>query len=94
MVANPDQVEAAVSQFGQLVFANTPSASAIVIAETAILYADEQCLAIWASMDASSLTGGNLSGVHTFRILDRRWVFLSLWTNATDLWESDCDAQL
>jgi predicted RNase H-like HicB family nuclease len=94
VVANPDQIQAALDEFDQMVFSTTPTAEAVVLTATDILYAEEGCLAVWASMDASSLTGGQLAGVHTFRMLEGRWMFLSLWANMTDLWESDCDVQL
>ena len=93
VVGNPNQVEAAVEQFGEMEFDNAPTSEAIVISDMEILRSDESCLAIWGNVEAG-FRDGALAGVHVFRSDDGRWLLINTWPLRGDLWSSDCEVSL
>jgi hypothetical protein len=94
VVANPDQIEAAVTQFGVMSFTAIPSPELLAFSDTEILQSDETCLAIWSVVDATQLVGASSSGVFTFLAESGSWYFISSWAFKEDLWQEDCQSQL
>jgi hypothetical protein len=93
VVGSESQVQAAVSQFGEIEFTGAPSPSDIAITDTEILLSTEDCLAVWAEFTISNSHTATASGVHVFRRPNDDWQFFSLWTYRDDLWEADCAAE-
>lgn len=93
VVGNPNQVEAAVEQFGVMEFETRPTPDAVLVSDVEILRSDEECLAVWANVEAGFRDGG-LQGVHVLRSDDGGWLLINTWPFRGDLWESDCDASL
>jgi hypothetical protein len=73
-----------------------PRRSDFDISDIEILRADEECLAVWATLDASSYIGSPATetSVHVLRRPSEGWVFVAFWINKDDLWEADCESQL
>lgn len=94
VVANPNQVEAAVEQFGQLEFQAAPSSQLLHLTDIEILRSDQDCLVVWATIDATQISGAQTDGVHVVRWFNDRWALLSLWGSPQELWEADCEALL
>jgi hypothetical protein len=94
VVGNPDQVDAAVEQFGVMEFEAVPTRGAILFDDTEILLSTESCLGVWTDVDATSLVGERNDGVHVFIKSRGEWLFISQWANREDLWERDCQSQL
>lgn len=94
VVGNPEQVALAASQFGVMEFESPPTRSAITMEDTELLHSDDQCLAVWSEIDATSIVGQTNDGVHVFRRQGDTWLFVSQWAFREDLWEDDCQSQL
>lgn len=90
VVGSPNQIEAAVAQFGQLEMTRQPSPSDFAFSGTEILEASPTCTAIWTEMSATGFGAPAVEGVHVFRRSGDKWLFISLWTHKDDLWEGDC----
>jgi hypothetical protein len=93
VVGSSNQTDAAVAQFGELEMSRPPLPTDFAFAATEILEASASCTAIWTEMSASGFGDPALEGVHVFRWSDDKWLFVSLWTHADDLWEEDCTAE-
>ena len=93
VVGNPNQVEAAVEQFGQMEFKDAPTPEAIVISDIEILRSDESCMAVWANVGANELIGESNDGVHVFLWESGHWLFISQWALRDDLWNDDCESR-
>ncbi|MFP3881822.1 MAG: hypothetical protein ACLFRT_05320 [Actinomycetota bacterium] len=94
VVGNPKQVDLAVSQFGVMGFESRPTRSGINMKDTELLHTDDQCLAVWSEIDATSIVGQTNDGVHVFRRKGDSWLFVSQWAFREDRWEDDCQSQL
>lgn len=77
-------------------FTGTPVEEEIILTSTELLRADEQCLAVWATIDVGAFRGeGAVSdNVVVVRRDGSAWKLATTWTNRNDLWEADCDSQL
>lgn len=94
VVATDHQFNLGKNQFGQMSFEGPPGRADLAFADTEILKADDQCLAVWTTTTLSGFSSGNTSDVHILRLTDRGWGIFGLWTFKGDLWEDDCVAQL
>jgi hypothetical protein len=93
VVASQSQLDAAIAAFGTMTFDAVPTIEGVHLTEIELLHADLQCTVIWAHLTVDFRVGESES-VHVFRITDDGWKTVSSWVNKSDLWESDCDAQL
>ncbi len=77
-------------------FTGVPMEEEITLTAMELLRADEQCLAVWATIDVSAFRGeGAVSdNVVVVRRDGSAWKLATTWTNRNDLWEADCDSQL
>ena len=96
VVASQSQLDAAIAAFGVMTFTAEPTLPGIVLADIEILRADQECTALWATLDVSAFRGpgSTTEGVHIFRRADDKWKSVSTWPLRNDLWEQDCEAQL
>jgi hypothetical protein len=93
VVASQSQLDAAIAAFGVMEFAEPPTLAGLKFAETEILFNDERCTAIWATLDVT-FRSGSTSGVHLMRRYEGSWRLVNLWQLKDDLWQQDCEAQL
>ena len=93
VVGSSNQIDAAIAQFGELEMSRPPIPTDFAFAATEILEASASCTAIWTEMSASGFGEPAVEGVHVFRRSEDRWLFVSIWTHADDLWEADCTAE-
>ncbi|MCI0677656.1 MAG: hypothetical protein L0Z63_01240 [Actinobacteria bacterium] len=96
VVATEEQVATAKEQFEVMEFIAPPTPEALVFTEVEILRSDEECLAVWAVINAHATLGpgADRAGVEIVRWRDGSWVRLSSWIYRGDLWESDCESLL
>jgi hypothetical protein len=95
VVGTQAYLEAARQAFGQMAFAQAPTADALLFDGLEILRSDQDCLALWVSGSAPFVELAPVSTtVDVLRWHGDRWVLVSSWQNKEDLWEADCDAQL
>jgi hypothetical protein len=89
-------LDSAVRAFPTAQFLNAPTEGGVRLDNSELLFADEQCLVVWATLDVSSFsgTGAVETSVHVLRWVDDSWHLTTLWVNRDDLWEADCDSQL
>ena len=96
VVVLEETVETAKESFGLMQFSRAPSPELIRLEDVEILRTDQDCLAVWSSLDVREFrpdaTGS--SGVYVMRWIDRGWALLSVWPNRGDLWEADCESSL
>lgn len=90
LVVADEIVETAREQFGVISFVEEPSRERIRLIDVEILQSDERCLAVWATLDATAVTGGRTDGVQVFRWMNDSWRYTSLWAYRNDLWRDDC----
>lgn len=93
VVATEEAVETAKESFG-IDFPEPPSPSSISFSDTEILRSDEECLAVWTTMELSGFREGSTEGVNVLRRRNGLWVQLSTWQSRNDLWEQDCESLL
>ena len=93
VVANPDLISSAVSQFGVMEFDQQPTSDSILISEVELLRSDSGCLGVWA-VASGEFRQGSIEGVHVFRWDSATWLLINTWPLRDDLWEADCDVVL
>jgi hypothetical protein len=94
VVGTQPALDNARSQFGVMDFERAPQPGDISVSGSEILAADEECLAIWATLTLSGFRTGESTAVHVLRSRNSDWVSVGLWEFKDDLWNQDCRADL
>lgn len=95
VVGTQAMLDAARASFGAE-FTRAPTEGDINFASTELLRTDQQCIAVWATIDVSAFRGEGSTSINlvVLRRDGARWKLATTWTNRNDRWEADCDSQL
>lgn len=93
VVVLEETVETARENFG-IEFDRQPQPEDISLTNSEILRSDEECLAVWTTLELSGFSDGSSDGVEIVRWTGSGWKSLSTWTDPNDLWEADCESSL
>jgi hypothetical protein len=77
-------------------FTSEPSVEGVRLSSSELLRADQECLAVWTTVDVTDFRGqGAISeNVVVMRRVDDEWRLATTWTYKEDLWEADCESGL
>jgi hypothetical protein len=96
VVASQALLDSAIAAFPTAAFETAPTEGGVRLADSELLFADEQCLVLWATLDVRDFSGEGAveSSVHVLRWIEDSWHLTTLWVNKNDLWERDCESLL
>ncbi|HEY6627784.1 MAG TPA: hypothetical protein VI193_02230 [Acidimicrobiia bacterium] len=96
VVATQALLDDAVTAFPTATFNGAPTESDIQLTDGELLFADQECLVVWATLDVTDISGEGAieTSVYVMRWVGGAWRLTTLWVHRDDLWERDCDAVL